>query len=432
MSIFLEKLGEKLGKVMDFLGGEKHFSAIKDGICISIPLTIIGAIATLLANPPIPVTLDMNSFIGRVLSVWQTVATNGSNVLNLVSSITMGSLSLFVVLGIAYFLAGSYKMNRLNVMISSLISFIIVAAPFKTLDSVKAIPISYLDAKGLFTAILVALVSVEIARFLLNANIKIKMPDSVPSVIAGQFESLIPITIVVNILLWQTVSWIVLRTAGVLLPQFILDLMKPLIATSNSWVMVVIIGLFINGFWLFGLHGGNIVGAVINPFLLLNLNENIAAYEAGTEIPNILVSNFHVLFMNFGGAPAALAILIAIFVAGRSAHQRAIAKAAIVPSLFNISEPVIFGLPVVLNPILAIPVLIVPILNGMIVYFLMYYHVLGRMVLAIPWTIPGFIGGAIATLDWKAAVLWFVLLAADVFMFIPFIRMYDEKLGKSE
>lgn len=430
MSHFLEKLGNSLGSLMEKMDRQKHFSAVKDGITISIPLTIIGAIATLLANPPIPSTLDMNSFVGKLMSGWQAFATSSSGVLNLISSLTMGSLSLFVVISITYILAGKYKMNRLNAIICSLISFLIVAAPFTTIESTKVIPVSYLDAKGLFTAILVALISVELTRFLLNHNVKIKMPDSVPPMIAGQFESLIPI--VVNILFWWLISWGIQSAAGVLLPQFILDLLKPLIAVSNSWVMVVVIGLFINGFWLFGLHGGNIVGAVINPFLLMNLNENIAAYEAGAEIPNILVSNFHVMFMNFGGAPAALAILIAILVASKSAHQRSIAKAAIVPSMFNISEPVIFGLPIVLNPILAIPVLIVPILNGLVFYFLMYYHVLGRMVLSIPWTIPGFIGGAIATLDWKVAVLWFVLLAVDVLLFIPFIKMYDKKLEKSE
>ena len=430
MNKFLEKLGERLGKIMDFLTTQKHFSAMKDGITISIPLTIIGAIATLLANPPIPSNMDMSSFLGKILSVWKSFATSNGGTLNMISNITMGSLSLFVVLSITYVLAGSYSMNKLNAMVCALISFLIVAAPFNTVEGARIIPTTYLDAKGLFTAMLVAMISVEITRFLLKKKLRIKMPESVPPMIAGQFESLVPI--VVNVLFWMFISWVVQSITGVLLPQFILDILKPLIATSNSWVMVIIIGLFINGFWMFGLHGGNIVGAVINPFLLINLNDNIAAYAAGQEIPNILVSNFHVMFMQFGGAPAALAILIAILICSKSAHQRSIAKAAIIPSLFNISEPVLFGLPIVLNPILAIPVLVVPILNGLVFYFLMYFNVLGRMVLSIPWTIPGFIGGVIATLDWKVAVVWFVLLAVDVVLFMPFIKMYDAKLEKSE
>ena len=425
-----EKLASVLGNIANFFNTQKHFSSIKDGLMYTMPFTIIGGIALIIGNPPIPEGMDMTSALGVFLQAWKDLSVSWAPFITAMNGLSLGMLSIYVSIAISYLLAKKYDLDRFACSAIGLISFLALAAPITNIEKVNYINMSYLDAKGLFAAMIAACGSVEIYRFFLKKNIKIRLPESVPEMVSAPFEALIPM--IASVVLFILISILSFAWGDKAFPAVIMDLMKPLISTSDSIFFVILIGLFINGFWFLGLHGGSIVGAVMNPFLLINLAANADAIAQGKEAPHILATNFHVLFMNLGGAPAALPIIAASLIFARSAHVRSIAKLGAPASLFNISEPILFGYPIVMNPLLLIGVIFVPILNGIITYLLMSMGLVGSICVNIPWTLPGPIGAFIATMDWKAAVLWFALFVMDIFLFMPFIKLYDRQMLKEE
>lgn len=425
-----EKLNNFLGKIAAFFNTQPHISAIKDGIVTVTPFTIIGGIALVIANPPIPENMDMTSVLGKLLGGWQKIADVLSGYTTLANNLTLGILSVYLTIAIAYLLAGKRKLNQLTTSIGALMVFFTVAAPVTGFDGTNAIPVSYLDAKGMFTAILVACVTVEITNFLMKKNIHIKLPESVPPMVAAPFEALIPF--VANLVLFMGVDAVCQGVFKMQIPELIMQIFSPLVATSDTLWAAILYAFLINAFWFLGLHGSNIVGAIINPFLLINLTANAEAMSAGKELPHVLVQNWNILAVNFGGCGAALAIVIACLIVAKSKYIRSITKIGGFPTIFNIGEPVTFGMPLMLNSYLMLPILLVPTLNSAVTYLCMSWDVIGRAFVPVPWTLPGPIAAFLATLDWKAAVLWVILVVVDVLIYMPFIKMYDRTKLKEE
>lgn len=425
-----EKFTTVLEKIANFFNTQKHFSSIKDGLMYTMPFTIIGGIALIIGNPPIPEGTDLTSGIGLFLQGWKDLSVSWSPFITAMNTLSLGMLSVYVTVSISYLLAKKYNIDRFICCAIGLISFLALAAPITNIEKVNYINISYLDAKGLFTAMIAACGSLEIYRFFIRKNIKIRLPESVPEMVSAPFEALIPM--IVSVVLFICVSILSFQFGGKAFPAIIMDILKPLISTSDSIFFVILIGLLVNGFWFLGLHGGSIVGAVMNPFLLINLAANADAIAEGTKAPHILASNYHVLFMNLGGAPAALPIIAASLICAKSAHVRSIAKLGAPASIFGISEPILFGYPIVMNPMLLLGIIGIPILNGIISYVFMSMNIIGRICVNVPWTLPGPIGAFIATMDWKAMVLWFALFVMDIFLFLPFVKLYDRQMLKQE
>ena len=425
-----ERFTNVLEKIANFFNTQKHFSSIKDGLMYTMPFTIIGGIALIIGNPPIPEGTDLSNGIGVFLQAWKELSISWSPFITAMNTLSLGLLSVYVTIAISYLLAKKYDLERFACCAIGLISFLALAAPIANIEKVNYINLSYLDAKGLFTAMIASCGSLEIYRFFISKNIKIRLPESVPEMVSAPFEALIPM--IVSVVLFICVSILSLQLGGKAFPAIIMDIMKPFISTSDSLLFVILIGLLVNGFWFLGLHGGSIVGAVMNPFLLINLAANADAIAAGSKAPHILATNYHVLFMNLGGAPAAFPIIIASLICARSAHVRSIAKLGAPASVFGISEPILFGYPIVMNPLLLPGILFIPILNGVITYLLMSMNFIGRICVNVPWTLPGPIGAFIATMDYKAMILWFALFIMDVFLFIPFIKLYDKQMQKQE
>ena len=204
-------------------------------------------------------------------------------------------------------------------------------------------------------------------------------------------------------------------------------LQTPLLKLGNTLPAMVIAYIFLHFFWFFGVNGGSVVGAVFNPILQTLSAENLAAFQAGEALPNIISQQFQDLFATFGGAGSTLSLLIAMLLFCRSKRVRELGKLALIPGIFGINEPIIFGLPILLNPLMLIPFMLVPTINIVISYFCMS---LGLVPLcsgvAIPWTMPVILSGFLAT-GWQGAVLQLVLLILGVFLYMPFIKMMDKQ-----
>lgn len=435
MSKVQDFLQEKVTPIAVKVGEQRHIEAMKNGLMATMPLTILGGIAMIISTPPVdPKIVKPTNAFNRFLLAWKAWSVDNSFVLNTPYNMTMGLLGLFTVLAVAYFLLKKYKMNEVSGLLIAGLTFLSVAAPATVVDKKNPgalyLSMTYLDAKGMFLGILIAFLTVEITRFLLNKNIKIKLPSSVPPMVSAPFEALIPL--IVNVVLFTTINNLLIGATGKNMPMWILKAFAPLVSAADSLPALIIMLIVLNGLWFFGIHGGNIVNAVVLPFATMNLAENAAAVAKGLPQPHILSGSYLQIFGNFGGSGAAFGMIIAMLIVAKTSHLRSVAKLAIIPDCFGISEPVVFSTPTILNPFLVIPWILVPILNISVFYFATVYNIIGHVYINIPFTTPMILNSFLMTMDWKAPILYTIMLIVDVIIYIPFVKAYDNSLAIQE
>lgn len=253
------------------------------------------------------------------------------------------------------------------------------------------------------------------------------MPPQVPPSVARSFEALTPTAIV--LLVVATITMFI----GIDVHSIVSTIISPLIKASDSLPSVILIIFLTQFFWSFGIHGWSIVGSLARPLWLVLLEENTTAFASHAEVVNIAAEPFYQWFVMIGGSGATLGLAILFAFKSRSAYGKALGKTALIPSIFNINEPMIFGAPIVLNPMLIIPFIIAPILNGLIAWFATSMGFVNHVVASSPWTLPGPIGAFLACgSDWRAAVLSIVLIILSIAVYYPFFRMYDNGLHEEE
>ena len=279
----------------------------------------------------------------------------------------MGILSIFVAYGIGFSLAGSYNLSTITGGFLSLFAFLLIAAKVNALSvaedfvnvffveagsNINVLDARFLDAKGIFSAIIGGIVSIEIYRFLVSKKMTIRLPESVPPAIAKSFEIIIPIAVVG--VLFQIINIIIQKNMMILVPNLIMKIISPLLSISDSLPSVILLLIVIHILWFVGIHGANVVNAVITAITLSNLALNQAALQAGEALPKVVAGEFFNVYVYIGGAGATLGLAIAMALS-KNAHLKSIGRLSVIPGLFNINEPIMFGTPVVMNPILFIP-----------------------------------------------------------------------------
>jgi PTS system cellobiose-specific IIC component len=429
--VLQDKLAPVAGKIAD----QRHINAMKNGLMATTPLTILGGFALILATPPVdPKVIKPTNIFNKFLLAWKTWSVDNAFVLNTPYNLTMGLLGLFSVIAVAYFLLQKYKMNILSGVIIATLTFLAVVAPpiaaDKAAPGVLYMSTTYLDAKGMFLGIIIALLTVEITKFLLDKNIKIKLPDSVPPAVSAPFEALIPL--IVNVVVFSTANNLLIGATGKNMAQWILKAFAPLVAASDTLPAMLLVMFILNLLWFFGIHGGNVVNAVVTPFVTMNLAANAEAIAKGAELPYTFSGSIITLFFNVGGSGAAFGLVIAMLIVAKSSHLKSVGKLGFIPDIFGISEPVVFSTPTILNPFLLIPWIVIPLINVVITYFATALNLVGKIYVNIPWTTPGPIKAFLSTMDWRAVVLWFILLAIDIILYLPFVRAYDKSLVEQE
>ena len=419
-------LEKPLGKFSAFIQNNNFTSAIVRGITISIPVTIVGGLATLITAAPDPAILGEGNFFYGVLALWQSLAQGSLGTFAaLVNNVTMNMLSVYCLLAITYNLADSYKLDKMTSCMTSAVLFFMIGCTFD-----GGISMGFLGGRGLFFAMFVSCLSVFITHVLFEKNIKITLPDSVPPNVSAPFEQLIPL--VINVIVFYLLNVLCLKATGVIIPDFILNVFKPLLSASDTLPAMLIYVFLLNALWVIGVNGGNIVNSVMSSVLLINLAENAEAYAAGQSMTHIFCYSPNNAIMNTGGSGAALALVIAALIVAKSDHLKAITRLGGAGTIFNISEPIVYGYPIVLNSYLFIPFIFVPMINTTIFYFLMSTNIIGKMFINVPWVLPSPIQLALATLDWKAAVVWILLIVLDVLLYLPFVKLYDKQLLKEQ
>ncbi len=308
----------------------------------------------------------------------------------------------------------------------SIMAFLLVAAP-KTNGT---LPVDSLGGTGIFTAILVAVYCVEMMRFLKAHNIGIRLPDQVPPMIKNSFDLLIPVLVVVLTL--YPLSLFIQHHFDMLIPQAIMAIFKPLVSAADSLPAILLAVLIGHLLWFAGIHGAAIVSGMLQMFWLTNLGMNQQALAQGAPLPHIFMEAFWTFFIVIGGSGATMG-LVFCYLRSRSAHLRSIGRLSVVPSLFNINEPVIFGTPIVMNPVFFIPFLLAPMVNAVLAWAAMKLDLIGRVISVVPWTAPAPIGGAWALgWDFRAAILVVILACVSAIIYFPFFKVYEKQLLAQE
>ncbi len=410
------------------IGSEKHLVAIRDAFIAVMPITMAGSIATLLNvfcrdlwapgmlnNAAVPEA--MNWLISINGNVWW-----GTNAM----------FALVFVFAIGYHLSKAYDVNP---MAGGLIAFssLLAATPQGVEGTWGNIPWQYTSAAGLFTALIVGMIATLIYVLLTKKNITIKMPDSVPPAVSKAFAAIIPGTVAIYV--FGLIAYLVSTNAAVLGASSLGDLISlyiqtPFLAISQGLPLVIISSLFVGIFWFFGLHGTNVLAPVLDGVYKVALLENQSAFQSGVAVADleyIWTRGSFDAYAWMGGAGCTLALVIALLLLSKREDEKAVAMMAAPMGIFNINEPVMFGIPIVLSPVYFIPFVFISPILVTIGYAATFFGLVPPVFLEIPWIMPPVIyaflatGGSIAA----AAVSLFNLVLA-IFLWAIFVKLANK------
>ncbi|WP_445497532.1 PTS sugar transporter subunit IIC [Photorhabdus sp. SF281] len=403
------------------IGNQRHISAIRDGFISAMPFLLIGSIMLIVANPPFDA--QTSSSFGQA---WLSFAKTYWGTITMPYFMTMGLMSVFVSVGTAYSLAKSYSLDGLTSALLSLMAFLLAAAP----QMENKIALDFLGGAGVFTSLICAIWSVELTRLLKKYNITIRMPAQVPPAIARSFELLYP---VIGILLTvYPISLLLQSEFNLLIPAAIMQMFQPLISVGDTLPAIMLALLIANLLWFAGIHGANLITALLSPIFMANIATNAALMAQGAAATQILTDPYWSFYICIGGSGSTLVLAI-LYLRSRSIHLRTIGKLSVVPAMFNINEPLLFGSPIVMNPTLLIPLLVVPLVNAVLSYSTLHLDLVHKMVAISPWTTPAPFGAMLsAAWDYRAAVLVIVLVIIDLFIWYPFFKVYEKQLINEE
>ena len=322
--------------------------------------------------------------------------------------------------------------------IISLSSFVLINNSFvsKTIEGIEepvivdsVIPITWTGGQGMFTAIIVSLCVAATYCWFLKKDIRIKMPAGVPEGVVNSFSALIPATV---ILIASTVIYGIFKfTIGISLPEMIYKIIQsPLQGLSDSLGGAIVISFLVPFLWFFGIHGGTTVGGVMNGLLTANTAANAQLQAAGTldlaHGAHIVCQQFLDNFINLSGSGQTIGLVILMCFFAKSAQFKQLGKLAAPSGLFNINEPILFGTPIVMNPIMGVPFILVPVINSILLYLSIRFGILEPMGAAMPpWTTPPIISGFIIG-GWKYAIAQVIFLAIGLAIYFPFFKKVDE------
>lgn len=395
--------------VANRLGNECHLRAIRDAFMSLLPINFMGGIAAVLSSLPF--------------------LPGDSVVFSWINALTLGAMSIYVCIGIIHFLCKSRKIESFLPILLGVCGFLmLVMEPMSLGWDGKVVEISYMDGKGLIAAMFIAILTADLYCYMRKREFgKISLPDTVPASLSDVFASIVPGAI---LLLLYTVLFMLVNAAGTTLPKLIYGILSPSLKAVDNLGFTVIITLFVHIFWFFGIHDAALSG-VLSPIRDGNLSINAAAHAAGQTMPNIFTTPFWVYFVVIGGCGSVLALCV-MLCRSKSKQLKTIGRLGIVPAFFNISEPVIFGLPLMLNPVFFIPFLLTSALNGAIAFITMQVGFIGKSFAMLSWQMPSVIGAFLSTMDWKAPVLIAALIVLDGIIYYPFFKIYEKKLVKEE
>ncbi|MHA6533148.1 PTS sugar transporter subunit IIC [Paenibacillus sp. BAC0078] len=408
-----QMLSHKLQRFAGKIQQNRYMSAISNGLMSTLPFLIVGAFSTL--------------FSALAWEPYQNFIAPVKGIIGLASTMTTGIIALYAVFFIAYRLAQAFDKDPLVPAATALLSFLILT-PVETFEKVRALPLQWLGAQGLFVAMFVGLLASRLYIWIVDRNWTIKMPEGVPPTVVKTFSGLIPAILVA--LLFVVISGLFMQTSFITVHQFIYTYLQvPLEGLGGSLGALIIALIIMQTLWMFGIHGAIVTLAIVKPIWMSLDLANLDAFQAGAPLPNIIGLAFWYIFANY--APMLGFALLLVFLA-KSKQLRTIGKLGLPGTFFSIHEPLNFGIPVVLNPLLAVPFIASPIVCVVLGYVattigllpapIGIYPAFGTPIFAL-----GFIEGS-----WRLAAAQLVLIPVCMLIYYPFFRILDRQALERE
>lgn len=430
METMQRKMEETLVPVAAKLNAQRHVAAVRDAFTLSFPLTLAGSIVILINNA----ILTPEGFIAKLFHLGELIP-NLADYQSILSPVLNGStniMSILIAFLCAYELAGTLKGDKVLAAITAVGAFFIVYPPYATLeDGGTGLVTTYLGAQGLFVAMIVGLLVGEfMPRLASNEKLRIKMPDAVPPAVSKSFNNLLPIVFCLVGAAVLNYVFTIFSDGGI---QVVIynAIQAPFSALSGNIVTILVFCVVQQFLWILGIHGPNTMTALRTVMFAEPGLANVAYFgEMGTTVGTpfpITWSGINDAFANTGGSGATLGLIIAIYLVARNdKRQFEIAKLAFAPGLFNINEPLMFGLPIVMNPIYAVPFILSPLVLNI------FGFVCTNVINIIPpatvdpgWTTPGFLIPFLASggTNWLSLVIGLVCVVISTLIYLPFVKV---------
>ncbi|WP_430617753.1 PTS system, cellobiose-specific IIC component [Enterococcus sp. AZ188] len=424
-----EWINEKLlPPILKFVN-TKAITALRNGMLYTMPFSIVGSIFLLLANFPVQSIADWvtNSGLGEYF--------------NQAYGASFAIMAFFAVMGIAYSYVKAEGYEGLPAGMIGLVIFLLTMESSVTdaeanVTIANVIDKTWTGGQGMISAILVGLFVGWGYTWFLKRDIRIKLPEQVPTNVANSFTALIPAAVLTTIALGIYVFFD--KAFQTTVVEWIYTVIQsPMQGVTDSLGGAMMLGFLVPFLWFFGVHGSTIVGGIMGPILQANSLANTAILESGKALTlenggHIVTQQFLDQFMTVTGAGMTIGIVLYMVAFARSAQFKQLGRLSLIPAFFNINEPIIFATPIVMNPIMVLPFILTPMVSGVITYFALYTGIVPLFTaVQVPWTTPpiisGFLVGGIRT-----AILQFVVLAIGFFIYYPFIRKVDSLNYKQE
>jgi len=424
------KFVDKFAMFAAKMGNEIHLSSLRDAFATIMPLYILAGVAVLLNNTVFQWILSGDALAAT--QYWGNIIVN--------ATLNISSLMVAAVIGYCLSRNRGYD-NPLAAAIIALAALIVMMPATVSLTPVGAeaavdvqgvLSFSNIGTQSMFAGVIIGLAATELFIWISNIRrLQINLGESIPYAVGKSFSVLIPFILVISLFAFiASVLYNIFHTDLISIITTVIQ--EPLRGVTTSLFGCVLLYSLGNFLWLFGIHQSVIYSSILEPLLIVNMTQNMAAVAAGEVVPNIINVAQVPAFGMMGGSGSTICLIIATLLAGRNKATKSISKMALVPGLFNINEPVIFGYSIVYNISLIIPFILVPALGIMISYAATAMHFMNTCVVYIPWTTPPLLSGYLATGgDFKAVLVQALILVLGVLIYIPFVKINDAVLSKN-
>lgn len=402
-------LNKYLGPIAEWMDKNAYLSAIKKAMVAMTPLLIIGSFCL------IPDALPNYIGVDNPVSVW---IQENSSLITMPNTVGMGMMALYVTAIIAYHLSQHYKLDVPGTVSMALIAFLLMAVDF---DENGGFVTTFLGAKGLFVAMVSSILAVEIYRWCKKRNFTIKMPESVPDFVSSSF-AMIPLSII-TVGFFLIVRILCVNVLGIMPPLIFTNLLAPLVGSMDNPLAVTFLQMLRCLLFFFGIHP-SVLSPITSPISTQFLAENIAAVQAGGVATHFFTPGPESAFGNFTGTGVTFGLVFWCMFS-KSTAQKKIGRLALVPALFGINEPILFGAPIVLNPIFFIPYVIFGGILGTIPYWMMYFGILDCSIFTPPY-VGVFLEGFLTNLDYMSIVANAIQMVLSILIWFPFFKIYEK------
>ena len=421
----MNKLVERIEKFKPFfekLSRNIYLRSIRDGFIAGMPVVLFSSIFILIAFVP-------NAF-GIVWSdkTVEMLMKPYNYSMGLLGFLVAGTTAKSFTDMVNRTMDKTKQINFISTMLAAMIGFLILSSDPAAEGGFLS---SFMGTKGLITAFIAAFVTVNIYKVCMRNDVTIKMPKEVPPNISRVFTDLIPFSL--SIILLYAVDIIVRNISGNSVAESISLGLAPLFQAADGYFGLTLIFGAYAFFWFVGIHGPSIVEPAIAAILYSNADINLALMQAGEHADKVITSGTQMFIVTLGGTGATLVVPFMFMLLAKSKRNKVVGRASVVPTFFGVNEPILFGAPIVLNPVFFVPFILAPIVNVWIFKFFVDTLGMNSFTVNLPWTTPAPLGMLLGlNFQVKAIILIFVLLIVDTIIYYPFFRVYDEQILEEE